>query len=190
MPAPEHSIFREKALEKYLRSQEQSVLLRVVVPPVGLFVWILLLLFVVAGVLVWAIQVPIYVTEQGILVEPQASGQQQNQVEAVLFLPANQQANFHQGQTVSLQTGPTMISMVGSIAQVQSQIISPADARSQFHLQGALAQIVTGPSVIVIVRLTSDAPANVYAGSLCAARIQIGSQSVLSLLPVVNQLIK
>ena len=58
------SIFRERAVEKYIRRQEQHVILRLASPPTFVFLWILLLLSLAAATLVGFIQVPIVVISQ------------------------------------------------------------------------------------------------------------------------------
>ncbi|HTK06760.1 MAG TPA: hypothetical protein VL485_06310 [Ktedonobacteraceae bacterium] len=186
MVPPKHAIFREGALKKYTERREPDVLLRLVAPPTFLFLWILLFLFLCAGVLAWSIHVPTYSIGQGILVEQGNSQQNSHQLEAALFVPAGQYASLHKGQFVKLSIGPSALSLNGVIDTVDTRVISPQEARSRFNLQGQLAQLVTGPAVVVFVRLASVASANSYAGSVCSAQIQIGSQSILSLLPGFN----
>lgn len=191
MPSPEPSIFREKALKKYFRKQEQNVVLRLITPPVFACFWVILLVFCAGGALAWSIHVPVSVTGQGIVTQ-QAMGNssQEQEVVAVLFFPPNEQAHLHVGQPVNLQIGPQGSSVTSSVQQVNTTLISPEEARSRFNLQGGLAQVIIGPSVQVTVAIHPLASARVYVGSVCAASIQTGSQSILSLLPGINYFIQ
>ena len=182
MVPQKHAIFRENALKKYTERREPDIVLRLVTPPTFLFLWILLLLFLCAGVLAWSIHVPTYSIGQGILVEQGNSQQNSHQIEAALFVPAGQYASFRKGQPVKLFVGPTAQSLDGTVDSVDTRVISPQDARSRFNLQGQLAQLVTGPAVIVFIRPTSAA-SDSFAGSVCSAQVQVGSRSILSLLP-------
>lgn len=185
MVPPKQSIFREHALERYLKKREQGVLLRLVAPPTLMFCWILLLLLLGAGVFAWFVQVPVFVAGQGVL---RNSEEQSGQVKAILFLPPNQLARLHSGQSVKLGVGSTSIALAGIVDRVEEQIIGPQEAQTRFNLQGSLTSLITGPSAVISVRLTSDAPAASYEGSVCSAQVQIGSQNVLSLLPGLKQM--
>lgn len=185
----DRSIFRESAIKKYLQRQEQGVLLRVISPPAFAFFWMVLLLFFGMGVLAWSVQVPITVAGQGVVVEEGSpgqsgqGGQEVQEVVAVLFLPPDHQTDLRKGLPAQVSIGPTAISLTGFIEQVEADLISPGEARTRFHLQGELAQVITGPSVMVTIALGSAASAHVYVGSVCSAQVQIGSEHVLSLLP-------
>lgn len=188
MPTSERSIFRESAIKRYHERQEQGVLLHVAYPPALIFFGVFLLLLLSASGFVWSIQVPILVQGQGVLVEQQIAGPDTMAVVAVLFLSPNQLTNLHMGQPALVSIGPTPINVSGTVERVDPTIISPDQARSRFNLQGGLAQVITGPSITVIISIGLAASNQIYAGSLCNAQIQTGSQSVLSLLPVFNQL--
>lgn len=199
MAFSERSIFRESAIKKYLQRQEQGVLLRVISPPAFALLWIVLLLLLGASVLAWAIEVPISAIGQGVIVQQTAdggttdgttaAGQNVQEVVAALFFSPDQQGSLHQGQSVTMNVGLTSSSLTGSIARVETGVISPQEARQRFNLQGALTQVVTGPSVLVLVDIGPVSSAHGYVGSVCAAQVRIGSQRVLSLLPGFKQLL-
>jgi hypothetical protein len=183
MPAPEQSIFRENAIKKYLQKQEQGILLRVASPPIVLLFWVASLFLLGAGGLAWSIQIPVLVQGQGLILEQGAAGQVEGNVVATLFLSPGDQASLHVGQSVSVIVSSTASDLHGTIENIETSVISPDEARSRFNLQGGLAQVITGPSITVTVSLGSAASMHIYTGSLCAAQIQVGSRSVLSLLP-------
>jgi hypothetical protein len=108
---------------------------------------------------------------------------------AVLFLSPQQSRDLHIGQPAVVSIGSTPINVSGTVEHVDTAIISPNQARSRFNLQGGLAQVITEPSITVTIFIGLAASNQMYAGSLCNAQIQTGSQSALSLLPGFNQFI-
>lgn len=183
MPASERSIFRDSAIKKYLQRQEQGILLHVASPPIILFFWIVLLFLLGAGGLAWSIRVPISVQGQGLVIEQGATGQVEGSVVAVLFLALDDQADLHVGQPATVTIGSAASHLQGTVESVGTTAISPDEARSRFNLQGGLAQVITEPSITVTISIGPAASTQIYAGSLCDAQIQVGSRSVLSLLP-------
>ncbi len=190
MASPKQPIFREQALKRYLQRQNQGIILRLVSPPVFFFCWILLLLLLAACLLAWWIRVPVFAGGQGILIKPQLAGLPGNSAVAVLFVQPGQQTPLHVGQFVSLSVGSNPTHFDGQITHIDTQMISPDEARRQFNLQGALVQLVTAPSLTVIITLSSPVNPDLYAGSLCSASVQIGTRSVLSLIPGFDQLLQ
>lgn len=190
MPTSESSIFRESAIKQYHQRQEQGILLHVTYPPALIFFWTFLLLLLVAGGFVWSIQVPILVQSQGVIVEQKTPGQTETAVVAVLFFSPDQLTDIHVGQPAVVSIGSTPINASSTVEHVDTAIISPNDARSRFNLQGGLAQVITKPSITVTISIGLTASTEMYAGSLCNAQIQTGSQNVLSLLPGFNQLLR
>jgi hypothetical protein len=62
-------------------------------------------------------------------------------------------------------------------------VLSPAQAREQYHLTGDAALLITHPSVVVQVRVGPTLPADAIPGSSLSAQVQVGQQSILALLP-------
>ncbi|WP_151755110.1 hypothetical protein [Dictyobacter vulcani] len=184
------SIFREKAVERYQQKHEQGVLLHVAYPPALIFFWIFLLALFGAAGFALSIQVPVVIQGQGIIVEQKVAGQSAKTAVAELFFSPHQRAGLHPGQAVVVNIGSTPTRVTGIVEQVDATLISPDQARSRYKLQGGLAQVIVEPSFTVTISIGSAASSSVYAGSLCSAQIQTGSQSVLSLLPGFNQLLR
>jgi len=183
MVAPEQSIFRAKAIKRYQQRQEQGIMLRVSCPSALIFFWVFL--FVLVGMIgfTWSIQVPVQIQGQGVIIR------QGTMVAAILFFSPEQQASLRVGETAAVSIGSSQLKVSGSVERVDSTIISPDEARSRFNLQGGLAQVITGPSITVVIPIGTSASAQIYAGSLCRARLQVGSQSVLSFLPGLHHLL-
>jgi hypothetical protein len=181
MPLQQPSIYREQALKKYLQRQEQSVLLRLIKPPVFFCCWIFSLLLLITLLLACSIRVPSYTTEQGIIVKQKVQGQ--DMVEAILFVPLNQPSQLHIGQQVTLSLNSTAISMQRPIQHIDTTAIGPQEARTSYALQGTSAQVITTPSTTITIVLGPYNTNHLYVGSLCSIVAQIGSQNVLSLIP-------
>jgi len=100
---------------------------------------------------------------------------------AIFFFPPAQARNLHAGVPIRLAvslSGPQVNSFITS---VEPGVMSPDALRSHFHLENVSLPI-TQPSTVVIVKL-DPAFAKTYAGSTLNAYVQVGSQSLISLLP-------
>ena len=109
--------------------------------------------------------------------------------QAVLFVAADQQRTIHAGEPVQLQIGSTGPLLLRTVTTVTPELLSPAEARQRFHLDGTLSLLVTQPSVVVVVTLDASIPAFRYVGSIVSAQIQVATQSALSFLPIIGQMI-
>jgi hypothetical protein len=177
------SIFRDEAIKNYIERREKAVLPQLVAPPVFLFLWILLGLLLTAGLFAWLAQVPIYVEGDGIILEqqpPSASGPRE--AVALIFLPAASAPTLRVGLPVQLQLGSTGPALTSKIEQVEPGLLSPSAVRTRYALASSVLQTITEPVVVVSVRLGPTIPAQLYAGSVVSAQVQVGSRRVLSLL--------
>ncbi len=185
MSMTRRTIFREQALQQYLRRRDKEVLPRVVSPPVFCFLWIIVILCLALLLLSWLIQVPVYVAGAGLI----ATGQSSGQAQAVLFVPVNQQQALHVGEVVQIQIGTSGPLLQRTISGIDATRLNPAQAIQRYHLTGAALLVIAQPSVAVFVALGSQVPAAVYAGSLVQAQIQVREQRMLSALPGIGSLI-
>jgi len=189
MTASKRTIFRHKALQQYEQSRNKTVLPRYVSPPVFVFLWVLLALLVISGVAAWLGQVPTYVAGSGVVLEPGSTTQQgSDEAVAVVFVPATPSLTLRPGLPVQLQIGSTGPQLTTTIATVAPGVVSPSEARTQYALGGVAAAVITQPSVAVTARLGPGIPAQMYAGSIVSAQVQVGTRSVLSLLPGLGSL--
>jgi hypothetical protein len=109
-------------------------------------------------------------------------------VMAVLFFPPAQAQNLHVGVPIRLHVGPSGPQFSSQITSIEPGVMSPVALRSLFHIENALLPI-TQPSTVVVVKL-DPAFATAYVGSTLTADVQVGSQSLLSLLPGVGNLFR
>jgi len=188
MAGIDRSIFRERAIEKYMRRREIHVILRLVSPPMFIFLWVLLLLAIVGGVLIGLIQVPQLVQGKGIVVQVQqkVNNKATQEIVVLLLLSPDQQENIEAGQPVSINIATANITFNSTIGTVQKTVMSPMDIRTQYNVPAALAQTISGPSVVASATVQPASLAKTYLGSQCTVQVKIGSQSALSLVPGVE----
>ena len=174
--ASKGAIFRKEAIEKYTQGRDKNVLPQFVLPPVFVFFWCLLALFVSAGITAWLGQVPVYTTGIGIVLNPSTSGSTANgEMTAVIFVPYNPSLHLQVGQPITAHIGQAGPQITTTIGAVESQILSPADVRKQFSVS------ITDPSVAVTALVGPHL--SLYAGSLVQVQIEVGSKRLLSLFP-------
>jgi hypothetical protein len=177
---PGRAIFRERAIQHHLHRHEKHVLPGFVSPPVFLFLWIIIGLSAVLLSLAWNTRIPVYISGTGMIVQ---RGQYPI---ALLLIPSEQLHSIHRGQPVQLHVGSSDQLANYSITSVAPVLLSPDEIRRQYHLDGTLALLVTQPAVVVEVKLDSALFTSQYLGSVVKAEVQIGSQKVLSVLPLVG----
>jgi hypothetical protein len=186
MAISDRSIFRQRAIDKYMQRGEGNALLRLVSPRLFFSLWLLLLLAVGAGVLVWSVQEPIMLSGKGLVVQPKATAGQPTPgiVVLLLFSPA-QEAKLKIKQPVIISIQNANITFNSSIQTIETGVMSPSEISTQLNAQLSLAQTISGsgPSVVAIAPVEPMSVAKTYLGSMADVQVQIGSQSALSLLP-------
>ena len=167
-----------------MQRQEEHVVLRLVSPRMFLSLWLLLLLAVSGGVLVWSIQVPVMVQGKGLVVQPEAKDGKNAQAGTVLlFFSPDQQANVKAGQPVRITITSANITFNSTIQTIEAGVMSPEEISTQFNSRLPLVQTLSGPSVVAIAPVEPMSVIQTYLGSQCQVQVQIGSRSALSLLP-------
>ncbi|GCE05959.1 hypothetical protein [Dictyobacter aurantiacus] len=184
MQKARRSIFRNQALEHYIRSKEQTILPRIVKPRVFLFLWMLLGLCCISTLIAWFDQIPVYITGTGIVLQPTGVNDQQplHETGALIFLPVDPShpLHVHIGSPVRIEIGSPARYVMTTIETVDANVLNPGDARKRYKLEDWGALRLAGPSIAISVKLASTF--QIYGGSNVKAVVQIGSRSVLSLL--------
>jgi hypothetical protein len=181
---PDRSIFRTRAIDRYMQRQEGHVVLRLVSPRMFFSLWILLLLSVGGGVLVWSIQEPVLVQGQGLVVQAKTmDGKNAQGVIVLLLFPPAQQANLKVGQPVSINITTANITFNSTIQSIESGVMSPTEISTQINSRLPLAMTIAGPSVVAVAPVEPMSLAQTYLGSQSQVQVQIGVRSALSLLP-------
>ncbi len=175
---PKRSIFRGQALQKYRQNQEKSVLPHLIAPPVFFFFWILLVIFVSAGVLTWLGQIPLYVTGSGVVLDKSSLPHQKNDdATAVILLTAIDASHVRVGLPSQVQIGSTGLQITRPIDSVSSAILSPSEVHQRYGIT------MNDPAEVVSLRLGPTISEKIYAGSPVHVQIQVGSRRLLSLFP-------
>jgi hypothetical protein len=175
--ASKDSIFRKEAVEKYLQNREKTILPRFVAPPVFLFCWCLLAIFLCTGLLTWFGEVPVYVAGEGMVLNPAvpSSGDSAG-ARALIFVPYSSALRLHVGQRVQLQLAGQASQLTSTVQTVDRTLLSPQEVRQRYQF------VISLPSVAITVDLGSRFSARVYAGSVVLAQVEVGSRRLLSLL--------
>lgn len=177
-------LFRQQALDYYAQSQEKSVLPRIARPPVFLLLWLLLVLAGIAVMLAWLVQVPVYISATGMIVEQTTVQQQQvlHTTTALAFLPVtpDQPLHVHVGSPAQLYIGAQKQPLITSVAKVEPGILSPVEIAQRYAPGSAITARITGPAIVVTIHLSSTFASQTYAGSTLTAQVQVGTTSILS----------
>lgn len=167
-----------------MQRQDGHVVLRLVSPRMFLSLWLLLLLAVGGGVLTWTIQMPVMIQGKGLIVQRKAAdGKTLREGSVLLLFPPNQRASLKVGQPVSVTIPSAGIAFHSSIQTIEAGVMSPAEIGAQFDSQLPLAMTIAGPAVVAVAPVEPMSALQTYLGSQCQVQVQIGSRSVLSLLP-------
>lgn len=160
------------------------MVLRLVSPRVFLSLWLLLLLAIAGGALVWSIQVPVTVQGRGLVVQARAMHEKDIQGIVVLLLfPPDEQAQLKTGQPVHIAIPTANITLNSFIQKIETGIMSPAAISTQIYSPLPLAMTIAGPAVVAFAQVQPMSLAQTYLGSQCQVQVQVGERSVLSLLP-------
>jgi hypothetical protein len=194
MNKPPRMIFRPTAVQRYRERQNEVILPHLISPRIIVYLWILLGLLGIAGCLAWSVKVPIYINGSATVVRRSnldVSLPIQDDMVLLAFLPAGQQV--HVGQELLVQWGGANEYLASEIIFVEPEMISPGDARRRFGLDGGAALAVTQPSTVAVARFVpadSGIQASSYEGCIFSILVNVGSRSVISLIPLIGSLLE
>jgi hypothetical protein len=175
-------LFRESALREYSQRREQSILPHFVSPAVFVFSWLLIAFLLLVGLLVWTIEVPVYIHAPGVVVRPrQLSSVTGDQAQALVFFPVTSASQLHAGSPIQVHIDSTGKQFLSTIVHVEPGSIAQSEAQKRYALDPATMQMITGPSVAVIVLLGRPLSPGLTAGSKVSTQLQVGTQQALSL---------
>ncbi|TAK31356.1 MAG: hypothetical protein EPO21_17835 [Chloroflexota bacterium] len=135
------------------------------------------------------IEVPQHVSGLAKVVPGSGGTQAGDDVQLVVFLPADSQSRLHSGQTVLLQSDVTGERLRRAVADVEREILSPEDVRKRLGL-GAAASVQS--SALVVARFEpspTDVPASTYAGRVYRAEVELAPRRLIALLPPIAQIL-
>lgn len=178
------SIFREDAVRRYLEGREKSILPRLVSPRTFIYLWLLLGLLSVSSLIAWFTKVPMYASGKAIVVRLH----NQRIVVATFFEPQHL-SSLRKTKKLFLNFDARS-DRTTAILAVEPEIISPDTIQKQFTLNSHTAQQITRPSAVAIAQLepiSENLSAAAYLGSVGHAKAEVGSQRIISLLPLIGQ---
>ena len=192
-----HSTFRKRAIEKYMRREEQDILLQLASPPMFAFLWILVFFSLGAAVFVSLLQVPIFISGEGMVIkQSRTNGRPQQEIIVLLLFPPNQQRVLRKGEIVNIRITPANGSFSDPIAlncvvdDIAADVMSPNKISTQFDLSPPLAEIASEPAQVVTAHITSSSLASMYLGSQGRVEVQIGSESAFFMIPGIDNLLR
>ena len=171
-------LFRTQALEHYARNRQRDVLPMFITPPTFLFLWCFLLITGSATFFAWQEHVPVYAQVLGIILVP-AKGSPT----ALLFAPPGSTSDITVGQTLPFQVSATGQQLRGSVTSIDARSTSPEEARARYTLTGDAQWLITRPATVVHLTLTPQGAAQFVDHLSISAQVQVGSRSLLTMLP-------
>ena len=168
-----------------MQAKAQTVLPRFIAPPVPLCLWLLLSCLLTVSVLAWCTRVPVYRNGVATVVDSNFA----NEELIVAFFPPESKSEMKAGQKLSLKLDPGGPPLVRTIASIEPGVLSPAEARRKFNLEKTAAQTYQFPAAVAIARLgkpNEALPTSAYEGAVVEAQVEVGSQRLLALLPLVG----
>jgi hypothetical protein len=182
-----HSIFRSKALRQYLQNREKTILPLFIAPPVFALYWLLLGIFVMSGLIAWFGQVPLYISGSGLIPSQGPTvnvNRQSSPAIALIFLPVGSAWRPQAGASALVLVDSTGSQLNGTVDTINPGVFSPSEVQKQY------AYRVFTPVLVVSIKLRDQDVSNLYAGNPVSAQIQVGSQRLIALFPVLNALLK
>lgn len=141
----------------------------------------------VVGCIVWNDEIPIYATAPGIVLnQPGRGAADQQSAEAALFFSAAQLSQLQVGQQALVHIGASKEELASKVIKIEPTVVSPNVIHQRY---GFMAQIVTQPSIVVLIQL-NHVPAATFAGTVLVANVRTGSQRILSMLPGLGSFVK
>jgi hypothetical protein len=187
----DRQIFREQALKQYMQKQEKDITLNIFPSSVFTILWILFSLMLLATLLALKQQVPRFIAGPGIVLsQHEANLSTSNDMVVMSFLPATSIKQFHVGQKAIVQLAPGNPGFTGTIQYIEPGALSPADIQRKYMQNRNAVLNITQPSFVAEIK-PAKRPllAASYTGSLVITQINVGSQSILSLLTGVGTFI-
>ncbi|GCE23490.1 hypothetical protein KDK_72900 [Dictyobacter kobayashii] len=138
------------------------------------------------GGIAWSDQIPIYASAPGIILDQHSTAAaDQHDTVAALFFAAGQFSKVKVGQRAVVHIGASKEELASQIIKIEPAVVSP---NTIYQRYGFVAQVVTQPSIVVLIQL-KNIPTATYAGSMIVANVQTGSQRIISMLPGLGNIV-
>ncbi len=190
MASERAAIYRRSALQRYLSNQQKIVFLRLVQPRLFPYFWALLFGLVALGYLAWRTQSPVTVDGVGIVVGVEGR-RDAGPLDLLLLFPPQRQGALAPRQRVYFQLAGEGAPLTGRIESVEPQVLGPDAIRARFSLSASLGATIDGPAAVASARVSpgrSGLPSGAFDGVRQPVRVEVGTASLLSLLPGTDRL--
>jgi hypothetical protein len=179
-------IFRESAVRRYNERLERVELPRYATMPWTRLAWAVGGLMLLLAALLSATRLPFFAVGPGVVIHNDAT----DGTAVAALLPAEYAAQLRLGQTAQLSLMADSApedALSATVTAVEPMPLSPAAVRARYGLDAATGALVEGP--VAVVLLSFNLPADQWEGSVADVRIEVGSRSVLSLVPGLDRLL-
>lgn len=195
----QRTIFRVEALRRYAQGEDKAVPLQFTSPRIIRFLWGLIGLLLVGGLLLWLMRVPVYTSGVAVPIStgypssasPSVSHWNPNNEPLVaVFLPSNSISQLHVGQRVFWRFSKTDLRVSRFVLEVSLEVNSPYELQQKFGLRGKAASAISEPAVVAFAKLQpvpNALPAPAYLGTVYPAEVEVGTRRVISFLPLVGR---
>ena len=184
-------IFRTKALKRFNENLNRIVLPRYATMPWRLVLWLLASLLLGLTVLLWWVQLPIYVSGPGVVIPAPDHYNGKDEVVLAAFLPPTAVAKVQPKGMVLVNlpaltaTEPNIL-LTRPVVMVEKVVAPPAKVRSRYNLDASAGLLVEGPTVVVLVGLGE--PGELLMGSIGEVQVQVDIRRGITLIPGIGRL--
>ncbi|GHO82094.1 hypothetical protein [Dictyobacter formicarum] len=182
------SPYRERALKYYSQQQQQeTVLPRLISLRTAAVLWGALAVLLVAVVVSWFGQIPLFATTSGIVLGQKTAREAAGMY---IFIPASQLNVVQVGMPVRVHVGINGPDFTTTVESVTQKVLAPADIRQQFNPGSNGWSVVQEPSIVARIKMVPALSLKAFAGSVISAQIQVGTRPVLALIPGIGQFVR
>jgi hypothetical protein len=184
------SIFRHDALHRYGEGREQSVLPRLVAPRTFRYLWCLVGLLLLSGIVVWSVPVPTCAAGPAVVIRRQSTTQgAPERMMVVAFFSPQYRSRVQTARTLLLHFDVLGARLNRPILAVGPEVASPEVVQQRFALPPDALSGMTWPATVVMAPLEplpAGVPASAYLGSIGRATVPAESRRIVALFPAIG----
>ena len=188
------SIFRKEALEKFLGEQQAPVFPKFVSPRLFLYLWSVFGVLCGLGVWLCFVEVPLFVSGQGVIVEqdevPSCPGQGPC---VAAFFPPHHRSHLVAGKSLMIRHKNRRQWLDEPLVIMESNVLSPAEVRDSGILKTGALSLPTHSVAVALCRMHPDThpiPSDGPIDGTFEVRIEAGTRPLASFLPVLDRFFK
>ena len=184
------SIFREEVVKRYLQANDESVFPRILAPRTFIYLWVLVGLSVISLLIAWCISVPVMIPGQAIVIETQ--NESGYDLELAILFSSEYRQTVKTGQSVFVSIESNNKPTQQQISTVAPRTLSPEEAMEIYAASICSPLLILQPVSVVFSEFH---PPNIglksrdFRGSVYTVEIEIGTQRLITLIPVIGGLI-